>query len=456
MAKPTLRKIKSALDCLPEELDLMYDQAIERIQNQDAEYAALALNLLYWAHHAIRPLDIQELRHALAVEHEDSCFDEEGLPEEGLLESICGGMVVVQESGTVGLVHYTAQEYLERKASTLFPKAEEEIAHLCLTYLSFDNFGDGPCLDDSSFESRRNKYPLLVYASKHWADHLRIGSEGDLKDVVLNFLTQMGKLMSSVQAMQVTKRRWPNWSQDFTKGVDGLWLASSYGLRQICGFLIEQGVNLTACDSRGETSLHRAAYCGHTDIVQLFLEHDSALAIQTCHRGRTPLHRAAACGHGDVVQLLLARGARAEVSDHQKWTPLHLASFHGREKVVALLLTQKIDINATDDYRASALYRAADRGHDGIVRLLLEKGAKVDIPNDYDQTALHRAADLGHLEVTRLLLVCGADYKLKDYYGWTPLYRAADHGHDEVAALLADHAEVARGGSQNERISPKS
>lgn len=56
MAKTTLRKVKTALDSLPEELDRTYDQVLQRIQAQDRDHAVLALKVLGWIHHAVRPL----------------------------------------------------------------------------------------------------------------------------------------------------------------------------------------------------------------------------------------------------------------------------------------------------------------------------------------------------------------------------------------------------------------
>lgn len=66
---------------------------------------------------------MSELQHALAVETGDQSLDEDNIPEEGLLLSVCNGLLI-HEGGFLSLVHYTLQEYLEHKAKTLFPEAQ--------------------------------------------------------------------------------------------------------------------------------------------------------------------------------------------------------------------------------------------------------------------------------------------------------------------------------------------
>ena len=385
----------------------------------------------------------------MAVEPGDNSFDQDGLPEEDILEALCAGMISVQDNKTVGLVHYTAQEYLKRKSSTLFPTANAAIAQTCLTYLSFDEFHDGPSSDDEGFVARCAGYPLMRYASQHWVDHLHIAGEAELADMILDFVSRKGQLSSSVQAMQATESRYPKWSQNFARDVGGLWLSSTCGLPLTCERLLRQGLDVNSCDSQGQTPLHRAAIYGFADIVQLLLGHKADFEVQSQEfPRRNALHWAALHGHQAIVRLLLERGAQVEAQDERKWTPLHLAASRGHEDVLKLLIEMKVDVNARDGYRATALYRAAEGGHEGSARLLLENGAQADIPNDYDQTALHRAADLGHLALCRLLLERGAAHEFKDYYGWTAWYRAADQGHGEVATLLADFAEAAREASR--------
>ena len=442
MAKSTLRKIRQALHALPEELESMYDQALERIQAQDPEYASLGLKIIGWVHHAARPLSLQEIRHALAVEVDDKTFDEEGLPDEELLEPVCAGLITIEEHRTVRLVHYTAQEYLSRKSSVLFSKTDAMIASICLTYLCFEDFESGPCNSDNDLQTRLEQYPLLRYAAQYWAQHVRATNDSALDEKILYFLARKPNVESSTQAMLTTKSRITNWSQEYTRGLGGLCIASMHGLQPICMKFLEQGADVDSTDLCGYTSLHYAAIHNYGSTVGLLLDHDASLDLKTTYHGRTALHWAAWHGHESVVQQLLGKGADTAARDQRGWTALHLAASGGHLPILRTLLETSKNVNVVDGYGATALYRAAEEGHEEATQLLLKHGAEVDIRNDYQQTALHRAADVGHLTVTRLLLEHGANYNLKDFYGFTPLYRAYDHGHDDVAVVLTEFAQT--------------
>jgi hypothetical protein len=55
--------------------------------------------------------------------------------------SVCAGLVTIdEESNIIRLVHYTTQEYFEHIRLEWNPRAPEEIASICLTYLAFDTF----------------------------------------------------------------------------------------------------------------------------------------------------------------------------------------------------------------------------------------------------------------------------------------------------------------------------
>ena len=419
----------------------MYGQALERIQAQDPEYASLGLKIISWVHHAARPLSLHELRHALAVEVDDRTFDDDGLPDEELLESVCAGLITIQEHRTVRLVHYTAQEYLSRKSSVLFPRTDAMIANICLTYLCFEDFKSGPCNSDNDLQARLDQYPLLRYAAQYWAQHIRAMDDSTLDEKILHFLARKPNVDSSTQAMLATQSRIPNWSQEYTKGLNGLCLASMHGLQPICRKFLEQGADVNSADLCGYTSLHYAAIHNYGSILGLLLDSGASLGLRTTYHGRTALHWAAWHGHENAVRQLLDKGADTTARDQRGWTALHLAASGGHLQILQTLLETNNNVNVVDGYGATALYRAAEEGHAEATQFLLENRAELDIRNDYQQTALHRAADVGHLAVTRLLLEHGANYNLKDFYGWTPLYRASDHGHDDVADFLAEFAQ---------------
>lgn len=59
-----------------------------------------------------------------------------------------------------------------------------------------------------------------------------------------------------------------------------------------------------------------------------FLLGNGACASAQTPGGATPLHRAAYCGHEDVVELLLRHGADPTLSDDDGATPLHKVERH--------------------------------------------------------------------------------------------------------------------------------
>ena len=113
--KLTVRQVRSALAILPRELDDTYNQAMERIGGQDKGRATLAHRVLPLIVRTLRPVQTEELRHALAIEPSDEDLDEDGLRDMGQLVSACAGLVTVDEdSDQISLVHYTTQDYFER------------------------------------------------------------------------------------------------------------------------------------------------------------------------------------------------------------------------------------------------------------------------------------------------------------------------------------------------------
>ena len=238
---------------------------MERNNSQHPDQAALARKVLYWIFYASRPLTILEIKHALAVETGDSSLDEDNIPEEGLLLSVCNGLVTYEEEGSfLALVHYSFQQYLEQKAESLFPKAQVDIVRTCLTYLCFDEFERGPCHGDQDFGRRLKRWPLLSYAVPKWGQHACQGAEEDCRDLILSFLAQNAKVAASVQVLCVRKSYGAGYSHQFPSEVSALWFASLYGLEDAVSHLLaSQRQNVNGKTTWGDTALHRAAGSGN-------------------------------------------------------------------------------------------------------------------------------------------------------------------------------------------------
>jgi len=84
-----------------------YGETLERIKAQGGGRTKLAMAALMWICHAERPLQVDELRHALAVEIGSTFFNSENAPSIGVLLGCCQGLIIVdKESSTVRLIHF--------------------------------------------------------------------------------------------------------------------------------------------------------------------------------------------------------------------------------------------------------------------------------------------------------------------------------------------------------------
>lgn len=456
----TLRKVKVALTTLPDGLENMYNDVLERIQGQDTELASLAMNVLGWIYHAKRPMQLLELQHALAVEPEDTFLDEDGLPEKDLIISACSGLLSVQEDDTVTFIHYTAQEYFDRRAPSQFKDVKISIAQTCLTYISFEDLAQGASSSDEEFEARLSQYPFLKYASSYWGIHARSHEALSqvLEDQVVNFLKNPGAVSSSVQVKTVYSRehriKHAGYSQAFPKHTPGLVLASSFGLSKIAAALIQQDAKIEEEDSRGVRAIHQAIWEHHDAVTQLLLDKEADFKAEinrsepTLHSATamqgSPLHLSAIKGNAYFVKQLIKKNGEVNVKLDNGWTPLHMAAANGHISVIELLKNHGAEVNAVDSHGATAIYRAAENGQGAAIQILVKHQADVNIRTKLDQTPLLRAAENGYEGTVAVLLQHGADWKIKDFLGWTPLYRALDQGHDSVARLLKSWANKHR------------
>lgn len=424
---------------------------MSRIEDQNDDKRVLAEQVLLWISFAVRPLMLAELLEALAVEPETRELDDSNMPYEELLTSVCAGLVVIDKNTeVVRLVHYSAQEYFKRIRLMKFPTAQTDIARTCLTYLLFDDFKEGPTLDENEAVTRIRKHEFIYYAATNWGRHARGPPEQTLQNLALKFLASEEKLTSSVQITYFLEHWYRGESQRYPRKVNGLHTAAHFGLESIVNSLLAQGSDIAAKDSDGENALHKAAEGGHEAVVRLLLEMGADIQAKD-KSGWTALHKAATSGNRAAVLLLLENGAGISFKGVDGRTALHFAAEFGNEEVASALLGKGADIEAESVPYGDAFERkfhsgrtplhwAAANGYTGLVRIFIEHGADVNAQNSTLRTPLHEAIMWGHTAVVEILLKNGAFPLCKEAEGWTPLHEAAWRSPGRVTELLLERA----------------
>ncbi|KAI9792977.1 MAG: hypothetical protein M1816_001299 [Peltula sp. TS41687] len=448
VSKHTRREVRKSLVNLPEGLNSTYTEAMERVRGQNEGDRNLAERVLAWITYAKRPLSAVELQHALAIEPGVEIIEDEDLVEIEILISVCVGLVVVDgESGITRLVHYTTQEYFVNQGQGLFPGLEDDIARMCIAYLSLDAFKDGYCRTDDEFKSRRKRYALIEYAARHWGEHA-FEREEAVKEMAIRLLLKKTNVRLITQLVYPDPHRdyRKGWSQQFDTKISGLHIAVGLGLKVIVQDLLKMGSNPCKLDRNGRTPLSWAAERGHEAVIKLLLDRDDIDVNSKSQFDRTPLSHAAERGHEAAVKLLLGReDVEADSRDEHDRTPLFYAAQGGHEAVVKLLLGREdVEADSRDEHDRTPLFYAAGGGHEAVVKLLLgREDVEADSRDEHDRTPLFCAARSGHEAVVKLLLGReDVEADSRDKGKRTPLFCAAEGGHEAVVKLLLDRDDI--------------
>lgn len=453
--KRTKSDVREAVPRLPESLDETYNEAIERIRQQDEGEVRLANKILLWVTHSLRPLKVKELLYALATVPGNTRLDEEALPYEDDLLAVCAGLIYIErESGTIGLVHYTTQEYFRRFGQILFPTAHEEITIVCVDYMKAiadDHFWAGLSMSDDRDNDEAGRYDFLRYAARFWAQHAVAATNSDLHSMIVDFIHQKSSFYLLMKELTAELGMFEGISEptgavyitSFDKKHYPLLIACHFGLDDIARFIMHR-VDLQTTFAASITPLHLAACNGHEGIVSLLLARGfsaDAGGSSGIRQVERPLALAVRKGHVDVVKLLLQGGARLDAVGEGVWCSiLELAILYQQDAVVQMLLERGVDIETTDYWDRTALCYAASLGHHNIIQLLLDHGASTEATDNSGMTALHKAAENGLLAATQGLLQGGANVAARDAGHSTPLHYAASAG--MVRLLMSSGAKV--------------
>ncbi|MCJ1385533.1 hypothetical protein MMC17_008656 [Xylographa soralifera] len=468
LAKKSSKKdVREALNNLPATLDNTYDEAMRRIHQQDAEEVRLATQVLTWISNAFTSLRVRELQFALASVPGATKLDEEALPYEDDLVSVCAGLVDIDsESGVIRLVHYTTQKYFERNGEKWFGEASLAIARSSLIYLSLaasahdfsSVYTDHDLLathkSDPYLESTAlcQEFPFAFYASCNWGAHARGQPETELKDLIIDFFQREANIYMLIVVLwpeyRMRSKNLPEAFQSirtaFQYEVPGLFLATCYNLPHIVSTYLDSGVSFGKSNGSGTTALHVAAKNGHIEIATLLLDHGAdveAKGDETGRSGETPLHCAASEGHAEVVKFLCDHGANRAAESATGATALFLATAGDHLAAVLALLVDTILPEFSTD-RDTCLIMAASRGYESIVRVLISINGNLEAQDSAGRTplmvAIYESSPLtqARKDTVQLLLEKGANLEAQDHLGNTVVDYASKRGQEGLMDLM--------------------
>ncbi|KAJ7776715.1 ankyrin repeat-containing domain protein [Mycena olivaceomarginata] len=418
-----IKEVHQALQELPKDLDHTYENTMNRIDAQPSGDRKIARSALTWVVNAQKPLTILELCMALAIEPGSKELDNDNMTDIGIILSVCAGLVIMEEhSSPVRLVHFTAQNYLDRIQTEKFPDAHFEITQNLLTYLQFEECMEGMYYDED------NGVALFQYC-QYCLVHAQ-WCEEQLKDEIVRFLGETCKYHS-----QQYRNKWhsPPWNCYIWPGSPSpLWVAASANLVKTTSHLLE-----LAPKSPDSQELTVAAYCGHQKICKLLLNKGADVNAQGGQCGNA-LQAAASRGHDKIVQVLLNKGADVNAQGGFYGNALQAAASEGHDKIFQVLLDKGADVNAQGGFYGNALQAAASEGHDKIVQVLFSRGADVNAQGGEYGNVLQAAAFGGHDKIVQVLLDKGADVNAQGGFHGNALQAAASGGHDKIFQVLLD------------------
>jgi ankyrin repeat protein len=478
--------LRKALAALPPTLDKTYERILCAIVEEDAEYAVRAL---LWLAFSDRPLAVDEVAEAIAIDvARDPAFDREEVLEDPLeaLE-ICSSLVTissdsgngrVQSTGKVAvLAHYSVKEYLisdriqqgqAARYSMQAAACHNTIARACLGYLG-QLQEPGPMTVETL-----GKHKLAEYSAEFWMSHAQKAGDQVTETSKAALLLLSRENAAYINWIRIHDPDRPWWQTNLGRKLEEtpnpLYYAALFGLEDVSRLLLDKGADVNTQGGYYGNALQAASSQCHEAVVRLLLDKGADVNMQggyyndalqaASFQGHEAMVRlllgkgadvnmqgglydnalraASFRGHETVVKLLLDKGADANMQGGLFDNALRAASSEGHKSIVKLLLDKGADVNAQGGLYDNALRAASSGGHEAVVRLLFDKGADVNTQAGHYGNALQAALSQGHVAVVRLLLDKGADVKVLDRIGRTPLLQAAEDGNVKMVSMLMD------------------
>ncbi|KAI4862015.1 hypothetical protein F4820DRAFT_39340 [Hypoxylon rubiginosum] len=286
-----LEEIKEQIKAIPRELDELYRKLVQGMRDKQA-----SLKLIRWIHFATKPLSLNELRWAMAVE---TNYPQRSLREcqksrnyilsndrmQRQVQTLsCGLAEVSSGAQTVQFIHQSVKDFFieggllildnsSASTSVAIGLAHFQLSRICIHFLAMEEIGQST---DNTRGKLESDFPFLYYATTFWVTHAK---ESDARDVPQEDLLELFAWPSNALT-----DIWARVYQEFSKGSyhcpsKGTSLLHIMARNHILGALIpilrkagQTTTSLDPKDSSNRTPLSWAAEEGHEAVVRLLLE----------------------------------------------------------------------------------------------------------------------------------------------------------------------------------------
>ena len=253
------------------DLGSVYGSTIERIRAQERDTSRLGMAALMWITYAKRPLRVDELCHALAVELGSADFDVDNVPSISTVLSCCQGLISVdEEESTVRLINYTLLKYFSSSPGIFSVRqSHSEMATICLTYLNSQRVKALAVTPSPDLGGT----PFLEYCSIYWGVHAKRGPSALVTSLALNLFQEYDSHISTKLLLEHEGQLDP-WNSRTDLGAafrfSGLHCASFLGISEVVAALLhKESYDINEVDFDGNTPLTWAAFNGHGEVVKI-------------------------------------------------------------------------------------------------------------------------------------------------------------------------------------------
>lgn len=410
----TLHSVKDALNRLPVNVELAFNDSLKQITKNEQFDADLAKHVLIWIVHAKVSLSVDQVLESFALQYSTGEHYQESRPTTKRLISAGAGLIVVEsDDNTVRLVHESAKDQLH-KANILHANADLLIAKICLVCLL-------RATDDPGTDERKT---LLSYAANYWSSHLGTryrNVDDEAKKLIKEFLSSSTKLIRAFKAM-------PSVLDSDLRGMTGIHAVVYFDLRSYVKGLVESRVDINARCADGQTALHWAVRLRRRHLLRELLAHSADTNIQD-KKKNTALHRALMLPETDCIRFvkrLLNGGAKPDIPGAKGLTALSSTIKYGPTLVAEMLLKSLEDVNAE-----------ISPGYNPLGEIFLYDYQEAILGNSGN--SLDRAAADEHVKYSiNVLLNLGVDLNRPTTSGWLPLIYAVQAERPSGVRLLLE------------------